>query len=96
MDTADVEEIDAGGDVSLNDLCPDGFDGFRQRGAIERSSEAIVVDARFQTGADQREADAVAATTAEPCAARSTGRINNGSQDLFVKRRGLFYVRDVD
>jgi hypothetical protein len=68
VDAVDVEEIDARGDVSLNDLCADGFDCFRQRGAIERSGEAIVVDAGLLAGANQREADAVAATAAEPCA----------------------------
>jgi hypothetical protein len=29
VDAVDVEEIDASGDVALNDLCAGGFDGFR-------------------------------------------------------------------
>jgi hypothetical protein len=59
VDAVDVEEIDARGDVSLNDLCAGGFDSFGQRGAIERSSKAIMVDAGLLPEADQREADAV-------------------------------------
>jgi hypothetical protein len=83
VDAVDVEEINARGDVSLNDLCADGLDGFRQRGAIERSSEAIMVHARLLAGADQREADAIAATTAESCSPRSTGRINGTGPRIF-------------
>ena len=29
VDSVDVQEIDARSDVSLNDLCAGGFDGFR-------------------------------------------------------------------
>src|SRR5712691_1132754 len=96
VDAVDVEEINARGDVSLNYLCAGGFDGFRERGAIERSGEAVVVDAGVLAGADQREADAVAVTAAEPGAPGSAGVINDGAEDLFVKRGGFFYVRDVD
>ena len=34
VDAVDVEEIDARGDVALNDLGTEGFHGFRQRGAL--------------------------------------------------------------
>ena len=55
-----------------------------------------MVDAGLLARTDQREADAIAATTAEPCAPRSAGRINDWTKDLLVKCCGLFYVRNVD
>jgi hypothetical protein len=55
-----------------------------------------VVDAGLLAAADQREANAVIATATEPCAPRSAGRIDDGAEDLLVKRSGFFQVRDVD
>lgn len=55
-----------------------------------------MIDAGLLVGADQREANAITAPAAEPCAARSTGRIDDGTEDFLVKHRGFFYIRNVD
>src|SRR3984893_18635659 len=96
MDAVDVEEIDAGRDVALNDLGSSGFDTLRERCAIERIGEAIVIYAGFFARTGQREADAVASTSTEPCAPGPAGRIDHGAQEFFIKSGGFFMVRHVD
>ena len=47
MNAVDIQEIEARSDITLNDLSAGRFQTFRERGAVERGGEAIVIDANF-------------------------------------------------
>ena len=47
VNAVDIQEIDACGDIALNDLCAGRFQAFGELGAVELGGEAIVVDANF-------------------------------------------------
>src|SRR6185312_7784537 len=49
VNAIDIQEIEARGYIPRNDFCAGRFQAFRERGAVELGSEAIVVDADFVT-----------------------------------------------
>ena len=50
VNAVDIQEVEARGDIALNDLRAGRFQAFSESGAVERSREAIVVNANLMAG----------------------------------------------